>query len=59
MIPGSGNYLQDMFNDTPKLIWECRICNKELDGDDPEGDLCKECKQKQEEEHGKNRGFKA
>ena len=54
MIPGSGNFLEDQFDETPKLIWECRICNKELDGDDPEGDLCKECKQKKEKEHGEN-----
>ena len=49
MIPGSGNYLEDIFDQTPKLKWDCTKCGKELDGDDPEGDLCKECKQKKGE----------
>lgn len=48
MMPGSGNFLVDLQDNAPTLKWDCRLCGKELDGNDPEGDLCLQCKQKQE-----------
>ena len=42
--------IQAYLHENNKLVWECSACGKELDGLDPEGELCVDCYNKKKEE---------